>query len=204
MQREWPTAAICPSAAGRRTNFDSRRQDSARVRRVDHQSAYAVLGKYTCRRRKPAAGIDHHTCRIRPRDAAHGQLRIVGERGADADDHGIDQSAQPVQMCEPFSAVDVMGMSAGGGDPCVDGLPELPDHDRIADRPAAQRAEDCSQGGGRKFSDSRSIRGTWAQVSVVTSSGFAAENPALGVLSEGLPLCHDIWRRITVKTPVLC
>ena len=43
----------------------------------------------------------HHPRRLRAGDAAHRELRIVGQRGADADHHRIDQGAQPMQMGKP-------------------------------------------------------------------------------------------------------
>ena len=108
---------------------------------------------------------------LRPVDAADGELRIVGKRGADADHDGVDQRTQAMQMGKPIGAVDVMGMSAGGGDAAVERLAELADHHQVIDRPRRNGPKISSQGGGSKLSDSRSIRGTSPHVSVLSSSG---------------------------------
>ena len=76
-------------------------------------------------------------------DAPHGQLRIVGDRRAYADDDRIDQRPQPMQMDEAGLAVDVVGVSARGGDAGVDGLAALPHHDEVIDLATTQRAENA-------------------------------------------------------------
>ncbi len=107
----------------------------------NHQPMHTVVRQHARCRREPAARIDHHAGRVGPGDAADGQLRIVGERGADADDDGIHQRAQAMQMGEAFRSVDVVRMSAGSGDPGVDRLSALGDDHHVVDQAAAQRPE---------------------------------------------------------------
>ncbi len=79
--------------------LDPIRQDAWRGAGGDeHQSANSVLGQKPGTRRQSAARVDHHPGRMRTGDAPHRELGIVGERGADADDDGIDQGPQPVKV----------------------------------------------------------------------------------------------------------
>ena len=71
------------------------------------------------------AGIQHHARRVSTADVAHGQLRIIGAGGSRADDHGIDQGAQAVQMNQAFMAIDVVGVAALRGDAAIQTLPQL-------------------------------------------------------------------------------
>ena len=87
-------------------------------------------------------GIDHHPRRVGPGDAPHRELRIVGDRGADPDHHGIDQRPQPVQVGEPGRAVDVVRMAGWGGDPAVQRLADLADHHQAVGRARPQRPKD--------------------------------------------------------------
>ena len=104
---------------------------------------------------------------------ADGELRIVGERGADPDHHDVDQGTQPVQMGEPGRAIDVVGMAGLGRDPAVERLAELPDHDEVVDRAGLQRAKRSSQGGG-SARRARNICGTMAQPSATSADPRSA------------------------------
>ena len=118
--------ASCPSVRGEPAPPRRRRQGRAPCPCRVITSLRTPSSASSARgRRKPAVRIDHHARRVRTGDAADGQLRIVGQRGADADDDGIDQRAQAMQMGEPFGAVDVVRVSAGGGDAGVDRLAAL-------------------------------------------------------------------------------
>ena len=101
----------------------------------------AVVGQHLGVRRQASARVEHDARRARPGAAPHRQQRVVRDRRADADQHRIDQRAQPVQMRKTRRAVDVFGMSGDRRDPAVDRLPDLADHHEIVDRPLAQRAE---------------------------------------------------------------
>jgi hypothetical protein len=58
-------------------------------------------------------------------------LRVVGQHGADADNDGVDQRSQPMEMRKSFGAVDVVRMSAHGGNAGVDRLAALRDHHEV-------------------------------------------------------------------------
>ena len=95
--------------------------------------------------------VDHRASRVRPRDPAHCELRVIGQCGADPDHHHIDQRPQPVQMGEPGRPVDVFRMAGDSGDAAVDRLAELPDDDQIIDQAAAQRLEHRAPGCRKSF-----------------------------------------------------
>src|SRR5262249_20451673 len=78
---------------------------------------------------------------MRAFDAADRKLRVIGERRADADHDRIHEGAQPVQVDEPFVAVDVVRVAACRGDAAVQRLSDLAHHHEIVDRAGAQRAE---------------------------------------------------------------
>ena len=80
-----------PIGGGQRQNFHPGRRRASRSFRRDQQAADAVTGKNPGAGRKPAVRVDDDARRLRPGDPPHGQLRIVGERRADANDDGIDQ-----------------------------------------------------------------------------------------------------------------
>ena len=139
--------AICPSAIGQRAQLRPPEGGAHRVPSCRHQQAAdAVVGEHLGARRQPAVRIDHDARRMRPGDPPHRQLRIVGERGADADHDGIDQRAQPVQMSETRRSVDVFRMAGGGGDAPVERLADLADHDQVVGRPGPQRPEQLAPG----------------------------------------------------------
>ncbi len=78
---------------------------------------------------------------MRPGNAPHRELRVVGNRRADADDDGIHKRAQPMKMIKPIGAVDVMGMPGRGRCTSVERLPDLADDEEIVDRLAASGAK---------------------------------------------------------------
>lgn len=90
----------------------------------------------------PATRIEHHPCRIAAANVAHGQLRVIGAGGTRADDYGIDQGAQAMQVNQTFMAIDVVGMSALRGDAAIHALPQLGHYPR---RPTGQRGQAIEQ-----------------------------------------------------------
>ena len=120
--------------------------------RTDDEPARAIVAE-TCRRvGQPAGRIDDDPRGLRAFGGAHRQPRIVRERGADADDDGIDQGAQPMQMEDPGRSIDVMGVPGDGGDAAIERLADLADRQRL---PKVARMEHCAidlplkSGGGR-------------------------------------------------------
>ena len=85
--------------------------------------------------------VDDDPRRMRAADPPHGELRIVGERRADADHHRIHQRPQPVQVGETRRPVDVVRMAGFGRDPAVQRLADLrrPPRGRRPGRAAAGR-----------------------------------------------------------------
>jgi len=114
---------------------------AARARRRDDNAADAVVGQQAGGPRQPAARIEHDARGIGAGDAPNGQLRVVGERAADADDDRIDQGAKAVQMREARRSIDIAGMPARRGDPPVERLADLADDHKIVNRAGAQRSK---------------------------------------------------------------
>ncbi|GHC33800.1 conserved hypothetical protein [Aidingimonas halophila] len=77
----------------------------------------------------PGIGVEHDTDGMAPFDMSYRQQRVVGHDGADANDHGVDQCPQTVEMRASFQAVDVMRMAGDGSDSTIETLPELGDSD---------------------------------------------------------------------------
>ena len=134
--------AICPSVLAQADDLDVGRQRRRGAGAGHHQPAHAVVGETALRRTASRPrGVDDDPRRLRAGDAPHRELRVVGQRRADADHHRIDQRAQPVQVGEPGRPVDVVRMSGFGRDPAVQRLADLADHDQIVDPPVPQRPE---------------------------------------------------------------
>jgi hypothetical protein len=78
----------------------------------------------------PASGIDDHADRRRSRHRTRRQLRIIGSDRLGADDHGIHQCPQPVQVLPVFDTRDVICVTGPRGDEAVDALSQLGNDDR--------------------------------------------------------------------------
>lgn len=72
--------------------------------------------------------VNHHSGRVLPRYAAHGELRIISTRRTRANHYGIGQRPQSVQMHQAFNAIDVVGMTAFRSDAPIQALPQLGNH----------------------------------------------------------------------------
>lgn len=83
------------------------------------------LTKQLQRRGNATPRVDDYPGRLAPLHMAHGQQGIVLARRAGADHHGIHQGAKTVQMNAALQPVDIVGMTALGGDSPVQALPEL-------------------------------------------------------------------------------
>lgn len=103
--------------------------------------------KYTPRDRHPAARIEHHAQRLAPLDVAHVELRVVLVGGAGADQHCVDQGAQPMQVNPALESIDVVGVTAMGGDTPVEALAELGDDPRSTIADQRQQAVEQGRGG---------------------------------------------------------
>ncbi len=76
---------------GQCQNFHPGRRSASCSFRRDQQAANAVVGENLGGGRKPAVRIEDDARRLRSGDPPHGELRIVGESGADANDDSVDQ-----------------------------------------------------------------------------------------------------------------
>src|SRR5690606_14602130 len=91
----------------------------------------------------PAGGVDDHAQRLLDGEAAvaqvaGGQLRVVGQHGAHADDHRVDGAAVGVHVHARRLGGDPHAAAVGGGRAPVEGGGVLPDHVRAA---AADRGQ---------------------------------------------------------------
>lgn len=89
------------------------------------QAGRLSLAQQTDRRRHPAPRVQDHPYRLAPADMAHREQGIVLAGGAGADHHGVHQRPQPVQVRPALEAVDVVGMSALGGNAAIQALAKL-------------------------------------------------------------------------------
>lgn len=89
------------------------------------QAGCLSLAQQTARRRHPAPRVQDHPHRLAPADMAYREQGIVLAGGAGANHHGVHQRSQPVQMRPALEAVDVVGMSALGGNPAIEALAKL-------------------------------------------------------------------------------
>ena len=80
------------------------------------------------------------------RHAPHGELRIVGDGGADAYNDTVDQRPQPMQVGKAGRAVDVFRVPGFGRNAAIERLADLADHDEIVHRALAQRAKYIAPG----------------------------------------------------------
>ncbi len=109
----------------------------------DDEARYAVVAQCPRAGRQPPVRIDDDADGMRAADPAHRQQGIVRDGGPDPDDDGIDQRAEPVEMVEPFAAIDVVGMPGHRCGTAVERLADLPDHHEIVHQPGAQRPENA-------------------------------------------------------------
>ena len=131
-QRRQDGGRFDPAACLRqRDDFDAGRHRRGGCRH--DQPAHAVRSEQLGVGRQPAARVDHHPRWVGAGDVPNRELRIVRGRSADPDHHGIDQRPQPVQMGESGRAVDVVRMAGWRGDPAVQRLADLADHDQAVD-----------------------------------------------------------------------
>ena len=93
-----------------------------------------------------AAGIDDHARRLPPGDPAYGQLRIVGYRSTDADDDGVHQSPQSVEVGQSGRPIDVFRMPRFCRNAAIERLADLADHHELINKTAAKRAENFAPG----------------------------------------------------------
>jgi hypothetical protein len=128
-------------AHGKPHDFDAGGKRCGRFDGANDEPAAPVGRQKPRGRRQSAARIDHDPRRVWALDAPDGQLRIVGDRRAYADDDRVNQRPQPMQMDEAGLAIDIVGVSARGGDAGVDGLATLPNHDEVIDLATTQWAE---------------------------------------------------------------
>ena len=165
-QRESAAGRKLPVRRGRLHHLDSRRQDSACVRPCDHQPAYAIVGKHG---RSAKAGRSDRS-RREPGSARETRRTVnCGSSASAVPTPTTTASTRARSRCRcasPAAPVNVVRMSADGGNPGVDRLAELADDDEVVDRPRRNGPKISCQGGGSEMSDFRSIRGTSAQVSV--------------------------------------
>jgi hypothetical protein len=109
-------------------------------------AAHAVIGEQAGGRRKTASRIDDNARRSWPGDMANRQLRIISDRAANTDDHGVDQRAKPMQMRQAGRAVDIARMSGPGRGASIKRLTDLANDDEVVDRPYAQWPEHIFKG----------------------------------------------------------
>ncbi len=138
--------ANCPSHAGKATistpDGGAQQAPCSMIcrRRAPLSANIRALGA------KPAFRIDDDARRLRPGAAPHGQQRIVGDGGADADDDRIHQRPQPMQVHQARRPIDVFRVPGFRRNAAVQRLADLADNDEIVDGALAQRTEHIGPG----------------------------------------------------------
>lgn len=93
----------------------------------------------------PPTRVEHDPRRVSTAHVAHRELRIIGAGGAGAHHDGICQRPQTMQMDQRLETVDVVGVTAFGGDAAIEALAELGQRPGIA---LGQRQQTIQQRGG--------------------------------------------------------
>ena len=91
----------------------------------DQQCCGSTIGEYARAWWQPPPGIQHNPDGTRARNKSRRQLRIIGGDGSGADDNGLVQRAQPVQMPNILLIVDEFRVPARRCDIAIDTLPEV-------------------------------------------------------------------------------
>ena len=113
---------------------------SARPRqrsRADIQRLRGVVAEDAMVAAKPPCRVEDHAQRVGTGDQARGELRIVGRDGSGADDDGVAQRAQAMQVEDVFLAGDPARFTGVGRDEAVEALAQVADGDRPAPGGAA-------------------------------------------------------------------
>ena len=75
-------------------------------------------------RGQPALRIEHHACRARSNDVARGQPGRVRQCRPDADEHGVAQRADPMEVHQALGSIDVAGIATASRDVAIQALAE--------------------------------------------------------------------------------
>lgn len=139
----------CQNIGGRKAAHTHRQRDDFHAGRqglllawpCDHQTPDAILVQHPRAPGKTAIGVDHDARRVGAGHMPHGELRIVDNRRSDADDDGIDQRTEAMQMRKPRRAVDIFRVPALCRDTAIERLADLTDDDKIIDGAVAEGIE---------------------------------------------------------------
>ena len=125
-QRRNDVARIeAPVAHGQSDAGDAGRPPA--FRSLDNEAPRAIVGEQPGGIRQTPARVDGDTRRVRARDQAHCQPRIVGQYGARSHNDSIDQGPETVQVIDRFRAVDIVRAAGGRGDSSIQRLAKLSD-----------------------------------------------------------------------------
>jgi hypothetical protein len=114
--------------------WDRDRRDPGRPRPMvglDDKNRASVTRQDSRIRRQPPIRVDDHAGGVIAGNRADRQLRIVGDDGADPDDHRIDQCPEPVQMQDRLGTIDVTGIACRCSDTPIERLAKLADDERL-------------------------------------------------------------------------
>ncbi|SES31831.1 conserved hypothetical protein [Vreelandella subterranea] len=107
------------------------RRGGRRGIRPDHMQGGRHAGlKQLPVHRHAATRVEYNASGVNAANVAHGQLRIIRIGGTGTDNHGIGKPPQSVQMHKARPPVDVVGMTALGGNASVQALSQLRHHPR--------------------------------------------------------------------------
>jgi hypothetical protein len=90
--------------------------------------------------------IDDHTGRLRPGDPAYGQLGVVGYCRTNANNHGINQRPQAMQVGKARSTIDILRVPRFRRNAAIERLADLADNHQLINSTPAERAENFTPG----------------------------------------------------------
>ncbi len=93
----------------------------------DDQRRRGAVAEQAVARRQAKLGVDHHPHRVVARAAPHGELRVVVQHRARADQHGIGQRAHAVGVEQVLLAADPARGAARRGDAAIEALRQMRD-----------------------------------------------------------------------------
>jgi hypothetical protein len=106
-----------------------------------YNNAAVIAAEQARMGRQPAARVKDNSDWIGALDVTNGQLRVIGARGFDTDENGVDQCPQAVEMHNARRPVDVMRPASRRCHTTVERLPDLTDNNEVINFSGAERAE---------------------------------------------------------------
>ena len=133
-----------PIGGGQPNKLNARDRSSGLSFRGYKNATDTILTKDSRFAAEAAVRVDDDAGRLSPGNPAYSQLRIVGYCGTDADDDGVHQSPQPVEVGQSGRPVDVFRMPRFCRNAAIERLADLADDHQLIDGAPTKRAENLT------------------------------------------------------------